>query len=338
MALRLRWLASLGAVAAVASACNGPVLSTAPTPSAAGTGAVAGATAQEESYPEVVSAVSPSIVLIETPHGLGSGVVFDSAGDIVTNAHVVSSDQTMVVTASDGQQYVASVVGTYVPGDVAVIKVNASLRAARWGDSSKLKVGQVVLAIGNPLGLQSSVTEGIVSGLGRTVSEPNGAVLVDVVQTSAAINPGNSGGALVDLQSEVVGVPTLAAYDPQMGGAAPGIGFALSSNRVTDYADQIVRNGRVVNTHRAYLGVQVGEVADVGLVVLGVAEGGPAWNAGIRTGDVIVSVNGKPTTNAAALTEALAMLNPGDVATVGLKRGGHVTTTRVTLGALPAQQ
>lgn len=293
----------------------------------------------QSSYVAVVSAVSPSIVLIETSSGLGSGVVFDSSGDIVTNAHVAGNSQQFRVTTSDGKQYPATLVGAYSPSDVAVIKASATgLRPAQWADSSKLQVGEVVLAMGNPLGYQSSVTEGIISGLGRTVSEPGGAVLTNVVQTSAAINPGNSGGGLVNLKSRVVGIPTLVATDPQIGGVAPGIGFALPSNTVVDYGGQIVKNGKVVNTHRAYLGVQVGNVTgSAGVVVLALVAGGPARAAGVQVGDMITAINGHATPNAGALAEQLATLNPGDVATVAIKRSGQDLTVKVTLGSLPAQ-
>lgn len=316
--------------------CSNPVGSNPSSPSP--TGGVAGASSAAQGYTAVVAAVSPSIVLIETSAGLGSGVVYDTAGDILTNAHVVGSATQFTVTAGDGKQYSATLVGAYAGSDVAVIKVsNGGLKPAQWGDSSKLQVGEVVLAMGNPLGFQSSVTDGIVSGLGRTIPEPDGAVLTDMIQTSAAINPGNSGGGLVDLQGQVVGMPTLAAADPQMGGAAPGIGFALSSNTVVDYAKQIIQNGRVVNTHRAYLGVQVGAITgETGVVVLAVLAGGPAATAGIKEGDVITGIDGHAVTNPTALSEQLAALTPGSTAIVAINRGGQSMSVKVTLGTLPA--
>jgi putative serine protease PepD len=326
-------VAAFGAIA-----CTNPTASTSsssPSPSASATGSVSGTQA---SFTQVVTAVSPSIVLIETSSGLGSGVIFDSSGDIATNAHVTGTATQFTVTTADGKQYPATLVGAYPPSDIAVIKVQATgLHPAQWGDSSKLQVGDLVLAMGNPLGLQSSVTEGIVSALGRAVTEPGGAVLRDVIQTSAAINPGNSGGGLVNLEEQVVGIPTLAATNPQAGGAAPGIGFALPSNTVKDYASQIVKNGKVVNTHLAYLGVQVGNVTGSGVVVLMVVPGGPAQAAGVQVGDVITTVNGHSIANAETLSEQLAMLSPGDAATLGIKRNGQNMSIKVTLGTLPAQ-
>ena len=203
--------------------------------------------------------MSPEVVQISTPRGLGSGVVFDSHGDVVTNAHVVAGGGPLEVTDSHGQRDRANLVGDFAPDDLAVVHAqHASLPAASFGDSRSLKVGDIVLALGNPLRLRSSVTNGIISALGRTVPEPGGAVLPNVIQTSASINPGNSGGALVDLSGQVVGIPTLAATDPQLGGsAAPGVGFAIPSLVVSDIAGQIVSHGHVVNSHRAFLGVDL---------------------------------------------------------------------------------
>ncbi len=195
----------------------------------------------QQEYEGVVNAVEPSVVQIQTSEGLGSGIVFDSKGDIVTNNHVVGTAKTFKVTLASGKQVSGTLVGTFAPDDLAVIHVDApGLKAARFADSSKLQVGQIALAVGNPLGFRSSVTDGIVSALGRTVSEPGGATLPNVIQTSAAINPGNSGGALVDLDGAVIGIPTLGVSDPQMGGAASGIGFAIPSSTVSDIAGQLV--------------------------------------------------------------------------------------------------
>ena len=214
----------------------------------------------QQAFVQVVKNVNPSVVQIETDQGLGSGVIFDAGGDIVTNYHVVQGGRTFRVTLSDGKQYPASLVGTFAADDLAVVKISApSIHPASFGDSSKLEVGDIVLAIGNPLGFQSSVTEGIVSAVGRTVDEGNGTTLPNVIQSSAAINPGNSGGALVDLNGMVIGIPTLGVIDQQLGGSAPGIGFAISSATFVDIANQLIQNGKVTNSHRAYLGIRVGD-------------------------------------------------------------------------------
>ena len=178
------------------------------------------------------------------------GVLYDNKGDIVTNAHVVGSDTSFTVSFSNGKTVPGGLVGTYVPDDIAVISVAAAkgLTPARFGNSSSLQVGDIVLAIGNPLGLSSSVTDGIVSFNGRAVSEGNGVVLPDLIQTSAAINPGNSGGALVNLSGRVVGIPTLAATNGDA--AAPGLGFAIPSRTVALIAPQLIAKGAVTAAGR----------------------------------------------------------------------------------------
>ncbi|MHB8188258.1 MAG: S1C family serine protease [Dermatophilaceae bacterium] len=292
--------------------------------------------------------VLPSVVLITTESGLGSGVVFDNSGHIVTNAHVVGTATTFQVsTANSSSTLTARLVGSYPPDDLAVIKVSraSGLRPANFGDSSALNVGDLVLAMGNPLGLSSSVTNGIVSAVGRTVSEPAeagspGATLRDVIQTSADINPGNSGGALVNLDGQVIGIPTLAATDQQLGGAAPGIGFAISSNVAKDIASQLIDHGKVIDSHRAALGVIVTTVADqngepVGAGIASLVSGGPASRAGLQAGDVITSVNNRPTLSAQDLGAVLATLKPGQTVAVQIERAGTDKTINVTLGSLP---
>jgi S1-C subfamily serine protease len=204
--------------------------------------------ALQEAFVRVVRSVSPSVVQIEDQRGLGSGIVFDSAGDIVTNNHVVSGASSFTVTAANGKRYHGTLVGSFPSDDLAVIRVTgARLEPAVFADSSKLEVGDLAIAIGNPLGLRSSVTEGIVSAFREAVPEGGDVTLSSVIQTSAEINPGNSGGALVDIQGRVIGIPTLAAIDPELGGSAPGIGFAIPSNVVLDVAGEIVARGRVVS-------------------------------------------------------------------------------------------
>src|SRR5499427_10879597 len=270
------------------TACVSSVSASSPPASSTITASSAAAADMDAAYTTVVKNVSASVVLIETGSGLGAGEVYDNKGDIVTNAHVVGNATDFRVTTSTGKQLPGTLVGSFPPDDIAVIKVNGNgLKPAKFGDSSKLQVGQIVMAIGNPLGLQGSVTSGIVSALGRIVGEgPSGGTLPDAIQTSAEINPGNSGGALVDLQSEVIGIPTLAALSPGSQSApAPGIGFAISSNRAKVIADQLVRDGKVTNSRRAYLGVQVGNtIVGQGTVVVAVEPGGPAAKAGIKRG------------------------------------------------------
>ncbi|HEV7604124.1 MAG TPA: trypsin-like peptidase domain-containing protein [Candidatus Limnocylindrales bacterium] len=230
---------------AVASGVPGP--SATPTASAPASPTIAAAL--QNDFIKVVGSVSPSVVVIETASGLGSGIVFDTNGDIVTNDHVVAGSTTFSVTLAGGAVLPGTLVGTYPAGDLAVIHVTGTgLKPATFGDDTKLVVGDIVLAVGNPLGLQSSVTQGIVSALGRSVPESSTVTLPNVIQTSAEINPGNSGGALVDLAGDVVGIPTLAALDPEFGNTpAAGIGFAIPSSVVVDVAGQLIASGHVVS-------------------------------------------------------------------------------------------
>ena len=315
---------------------RGPAIATeAPIPS----GVAGSAATLQNDFVAVVNRVRPSVVLIETDQGLGSGVVFDGSGDVVTNDHVVADATTLQVTGYDGKQHSATVVGAFAQDDLAVVRVSGlNLPAITFADSSKLEVGDIAIAVGNPLGLQSSVTEGIVSGTGRTVSEQNGVALPDVVQTSAAINPGNSGGALVDLQGSLIGIPTLAAVDQQLGGgAAPGIGFAIPSDTVKDIASQLVQFGKVVDTHRAYLGIQAVTSFSGNVVVTSVDAGGPAATAGIAPGDEIDSVNGQQVQTLDDLNTTLASLQPGQRIPISITHSdGSTANVTVTLGELPA--
>jgi putative serine protease PepD len=336
-------LVVLGA-AACGSAGGGGTGSAAatPSPAAASSGA---ASSLEQQYEQVVSRVLPSVVQISTSQGSGSGVVYDTKGDIVTNAHVVGTATTLRVgLASGGKPLAATVVGVFAPDDLAVIRVRTGaglLHPASFGRSASVRVGEIVLAMGNPLGLTGTVTDGIVSATGRTVSEGQGssAVLISAIQTSAAINPGNSGGALVNLAGQVIGIPTLAAADPQLGGAAAGIGFAIPSDTVTSIAGQLIAAGKVTNSGRASLGITAQTVADAsgqpaGVGIVGVTPGGAAANAGIAAGDIITALAGQPTASVAALQSVLAAHKPGDRIQASLSRGGTESTVLVTLGSL----
>src|SRR3984957_5911219 len=251
------------------------------------------------SYADVVRQVLPSVVVISTGQGLGAGVVLDRSGNIVTNAHVAGdATEFKVQVAGDPAPRTASLVGSYPPDDLAVIRVDdpAGLQPAKFGDSAKAQAGDVVLAVGNPLGLSGSVTSGIISATGRVVAEPAsdgkaGGTLSRAIQTSAPINPGNSGGALVTAAGAVIGIPTLTAAGSQ-GNQVQGIGFAIPSNLARDIAKQLITDGKVTNSHRAAIGAQVGTVTGAdgtpaGTGIVAVTGGGPADRAGLREGDVI---------------------------------------------------
>ena len=334
--------------ASAPSASTGSATAVAATPSAAP--APTSLLGLQNEYVSIVKQVLPSVVQITTSSGLGSGVIWDDRGDIVTNDHVVGTATSFQVRlATNSKTYSASLVGTYPPDDLAVIRVRnaAGLRPASFGDSSTLETGDIVLAMGNPLGLASSVTDGIVSAVGRTVDEPQdtnspGATIPDAIQTSAAINPGNSGGALVDLTGHVIGIPTLAAVDQEIGGgsAAPGIGFAIPSNIVKTIAGQLVASGKVANSGRAALNVTVTTVAGAdgqpaGVAIESVQAGGAAAAAGLHQGDVITAVGSSPITSTSDLADALAQHAPGQRVTVTVtESGGSSRTLAVTLGQL----
>jgi S1-C subfamily serine protease len=328
-----------------ASGTTAAAATTTPAPSAPGGNAGPG---PSTSYAGVVRQVLPSVVLIRTPDGLGSGVVLDRSGNIVTNAHVAgTATKFQVQVAGDTSPRSARLVGSYPPDDLAVIRADdpEGLQPARFGDSDRAQAGDVVLAIGNPLGLSGSVTQGIVSATDRAVTEPAtdgsaAATLPGAIQTSAPINPGNSGGALVNTSGQVIGIPTLAAGSPEGGGQAQGIGFAIPSNLARDIATQIIETGHVTNSHRAAIGAEVATVlgpdgAPGGVGVVSVVSGGAAERAGLQPGDVITSVGSSQTPDTTALSQALAAAQPGDKVTVTVSRDGQGRTVQVTLGELP---
>jgi putative serine protease PepD len=345
-----RRLAGAGAALAVltAAACSsagGTVTGGATASSSPAAASTGPASSLEQQYEQVVAQVLPSVVQISTSSGSGSGVVYDTKGDIVTNAHVVGTATTLQVgLASGGKPLPAAVVGVFAPDDLAVIKVDSgagSLHPASFGRSAAVRVGEIVLAMGNPLGLTGTVTDGIVSATGRTVSEGQGssAVLISAIQTSAAINPGNSGGALVNLAGQVIGIPTLAAASPQLGGAAAGIGFAIPSDTVTSIAAQLIATGKVSNSGRASLGITAQTIADAagqpaGVGIVSVAPDGAAAQAGIQPGDIIVDLAGQPVLSMAALQSVLAAHKPGDRVQARVSRNGTESTVQVTLGSL----
>jgi Do/DeqQ family serine protease len=257
----------------------------------------------------------------------GSGVIFDAKnGYIVTNAHVVENATEITVTLQDGRDLKGEVLGSDAPSDVAVVKVKPDgLAQISLGDSAKSEVGDFVVAIGNPFGLQHTVTSGIISGLSRSGINPDG--YEDFIQTDASINPGNSGGALVNLRGELIGINT--AILSRSGGNI-GIGFAIPVNMAHSVMEQLIKYGSV---KRGQLGVSMYTVTPdiahslglpnaVGALVSQVVEGSPAERAGIRTGDVITSVNGLPVKSNSELRNSIGLLRVGDKVDIGLVRDG----------------
>jgi len=305
----------------------------------------------------VIAKVSPAVVQVDvrTPQGgaIGSGVIIDRRGYIVTNNHVVNGAQAIRVVLYGGNSngLPAQLVGTDPLDDLAVLKITPPphMTVATLGNSAKLVVGEDVLAIGNPLGITQTVTSGIISALNRTVLEGQGsnASIPDAIQTDAPINPGNSGGALVDMQGNVIGIPTLTAIDPAFNTPANGVGFAIPSNRVSFIVPQIISSGHVVATGRAALGIsavsvnpflaqQDGLAINHGALIVNVQPNGPAARAGLQTGDVIVQVNSTTIGSLSSLQDVLAPLSPGKTVSVSIYRGNQQLTVNVTLGQLQA--
>ncbi|HEY7556441.1 MAG TPA: DegQ family serine endoprotease [Candidatus Binatia bacterium] len=270
--------------------------------------------------------------------GLGSGFIIDSDGTIITNHHVVDGAEKIVVTLADGKSFDAKVLGSDQKSDIAIVKIDANQRltAAALGDSDQLDVGEWVMAIGNPFGLDNTVTTGIVSAKGRHI----GAGPYDsFIQTDASINPGNSGGPLVNLRGEVVGINT--AIFSQSGGNI-GIGFAIPVNLARELVPQLKDNGKIV---RGYLGVTIQKVtADIaatmglknegGALVAEVAEGGPAERSGIKAGDVIVEFNGKLIKDSVELPLEVARVAPGKTVQVKILRDSKQSSIAVQIDQL----
>ena len=314
----------------------------------------------EEQTIRAVQQVGPGVVKITHPiqggQALGSGTIVDAKGYILTNAHVAEGVSAYQVVLSNNQSVDGKLVGLDPLDDLAVIQINQpDLPVVEMGDSSRLQVGQSVLAIGNPIGFTRTVTNGIVSALDRTIPEPPSQVtgqattIPNMIQTSAPINPGNSGGALVDLGGRIVGVPTLAATDPELGQVAQGIAFAVPINRAKVIIPQLIANGKIVHSGRAFLGVAGESITapiarayrlpvDHGAYIAQVSPGSAAAQAGLKVGDIIVTFDGKPVQSSSDLGDLILSLKPGDKVEIGYYSGKSQKTVSATLQEAPANQ
>jgi putative serine protease PepD len=299
----------------------------------------AGSADTAESPHDVYQAAKDSIAYITTGTGTGSGFVVSDDGYIVTNAHVVEGANGQIkAKIGDGKTLDAKLVGQDASTDLALLKVSASnLKPLALGDSSTVEVGDPAYAIGNPFGLDRTLTTGVVSALQREISSPNGFSIDDVIQTDAAINPGNSGGPLFNAEGQVIGVNSQieSAGSSAGGGQAGnvGIGFAIPSNTVKGVVSQLKATGKVSH---AYLGVQTQDASGAGAQVAQLTAGGPAADAGLRAGDVITSLGGKAVDDSTALSSLVDEHKPGDEVRVELTRDGAKKTLTVKLGDRPA--
>jgi S1-C subfamily serine protease len=303
----------------------------------------------------VVSAaekVSPSVTKIEVTqaagrtrngeprerHGGGSGFVFTPDGLVLTNSHVVHNASKIAISLSDGRSFPAHLIGEDPATDLAVVRIDApNLTAAQLGDSQKLRVGQLAIAIGNPYGFQYTVTAGVVSALGRSLRSYSGRMIDDVIQTDASLNPGNSGGPLVSSEGQVIGVNTATIMGAQ------GLCFAIGINTAKFVASRLLQQGRI---RRAYIGVEAQNVPlhrrvvrfydlpkETGVIVLAAADGSPAQKAGLREGDVIVAFGGQPVAGVDDLHRLLTDTQVGIKSTITVLR----RTERLELEIVPQE-
>jgi S1-C subfamily serine protease len=290
--------------------------------------------AYSQAIVRAVEHVGPAVVRVEAPRGGGSGVVFTPDGFILTNSHVVEKSRDVRVTLSDGRSLAADRIGQDADTDLAVLRIDgASLPWARLGDSKRVRVGQVAVAIGNPFGFHHSVTSGVVSALGRSLRARSGRLMDDIIQTDASLNPGNSGGPLVTTTGDVIGINTAMIHQAQ------GICFAIASNTVRFVASTLMRDGRI---RRSYIGVggqqtpipralaRTNQIAVAsGVLIASIEAGSPAAAAGLRTGDVIVAFAGTSVTGVDDLHLLLTAERIGAESPIVVLRRGQRTALAV---------
>jgi S1-C subfamily serine protease len=289
--------------------------------------------------PDVVAEVAPSVVAVLTPSGEGSGVVWDVDGTILTNAHVVGGDQQVTVAFADGQRVPAVVIAVDTVVDLAVLQAERDgLPSVRFATAVPV-VGELAIAVGNPLGFENTVTAGVISGLQRAIpgSGSQTQALVDLIQTDAAISPENSGGALVNGRGEVVGINV--AYIPPLARAV-SIGFAIPAPTVVDVVGEILEDGQASHP---FIGIQPAAVTapiaerfrlerSEGILVLDVTDGGPAQQAGIEPGDVIIGLDEADVATIEQFLTALRDVEPGQTVPLRVVRDGEVEEVPVVVG------
>ena len=286
----------------------------------------------------VALAVSPSVVRIDTSTGTGSGIILDSSGRVVTNAHVVNGASTVEIRLADGTRAEGTVLGSDPNVDIAIVQIDGEVlfEEADFALSDTVQVGQLAVAIGSPFGLEQSVTAGIVSAVNRAVPHANvidgSPTIVEMIQTDAPINPGNSGGALADRQGRVVGMNTSIRTDGIVSGNL-GVGFAIPSDTILLVADRIV-NGESLEV--GFLGVsgQNPALGRAGALIVDVVEDSPAWDGGLMPGDLVISVDGSPILGMSELAAKIRISSPGTEVEIEVIRNGQEAFFKVTLGTL----
>jgi putative serine protease PepD len=331
----------IGAGAAAVLIDNSSTSSTTTVVRETAVGAAANASTAPLSVANVYKRTAPGVVEITvttgssplggTAQAQGSGFVYDSAGHIVTNDHVVDGATSVSVRLANGARYPATVVGTDPSTDLAVIKIDApaaQLHPLTVADSSTLVVGAPVVAIGSPFGLEGTITSGIISSLHREIEAPNNFTIEDAIQTDAAINHGNSGGPLLDLLGRVIGVNAQIKSDS---GGNEGVGFAVPSSTVRTIVSELLQKGSV---QHAYLGVSLSANGSARLDAI--SPGEAAQKAGLQAGDVVIKIDGATVTSGSQLRGAIDGHKPGDKVRITVRRSGSEKTVTVTLGTRPA--
>ncbi len=312
----------------------------------------------EESVKKVVRQVGPSVVSVINQREIsdmwgrhleqdsqGSGVMIDEQGHVVTNYHVVEGARDVIVEDHEGREYQVEIVGEDPATDLAVLRIDTdTIPAASFGDSDAVEIGQLAIAIGNPLGREfaRSVTMGIVSGIRSTMyGQAAHQRVFELIQTDASINPGNSGGALLDSHGRIIGINTLKFASPEV----EGMGFAIPANTVERIVDQIIEHGRVQRAWMGMTGLSVQDAVRQGVNIPGdveegvyvdtVLEGSPAWDGGLRSGDVIVEADEKPMADMVAFLVLLEDTRPGHTMPMEVIRDGEQRSIEITLGTMP---
>jgi S1-C subfamily serine protease len=298
--------------------------------------------ALNDSVSSLVNAVLPSVVYISVltdvqaqEGGVGSGVIYDGRGHIITNSHVAGNAEELLVTLSDGSNHPAELIGFSDLVDIAVIKIDTGgLTPANFASIDDQDVGEMVIAVGSPFGIAESVTLGIISGKGRNIPATTDTIpVVDLVQTDAAINPGNSGGPLINIRGEVIGINTL-ILSPS--GASAGIGFSIPTDTATNIADQIIKYGRAVIP---FIGVQMGQnISEIpGVLIAGTVDDSPAEKAGIKSGDILVKFGEKELKEPFDLLAQILRSNCNDVIQVEVYRNGEYVNLALELLECPVE-